>query len=353
MEKDKVQNQPPVQVYNEWDPLEEVILGTAVNFQIPEKDLSTQAVLLKNMESLDEVTTGRMPQNVIEETEEDLWELENQLKKLNITVRRPKEIDLSKKFSTPYWESDGYSIYCPRDLFLAIDDMVIESPGVHRARYFETFAYREILQEYMNAGAKWISAPKPCLKDEIYLHPEKKKFVLNNFEPVFDAANIMRMGYDILYQVSISGNESGAVWLQNILGPKFKVHVLPDVYAGTHLDDTIVPLRPGLVLLNPERMHPGKIPEVFDQWEIIWSPEPVDIGYTGANLCSTWIGMNLLSITPNLVIMDKNQTELIRLLEKHQIDVIPMQLRHSRTLAGGFHCVTLDVRRTGKLEKYS
>jgi N-dimethylarginine dimethylaminohydrolase len=43
---------------------------------------------------------------------------------------------------------------------------------------------------------------------------------------------------------------------------------------------------------------------------------------------------------------------LIKLLEKHGLDVIPIKLRHSKMLGGGFHCVTLDVRRRGKLERY-
>jgi scyllo-inosamine-4-phosphate amidinotransferase 1 len=34
------------------------------------------------------------------------------------------------------------------------------------------------------------------------------------------------------------------------------------------------------------------------------------------------------------------------------VEVIPAQLTHTRTLGGGFHCVTLDVRRTGELATY-
>jgi hypothetical protein len=29
-----------------------------------------------------------------------------------------------------------------------------------------------------------------------------------------------------------------------------------------------------------------------------------------------------------------------------------LKLRHSRMLAGGFHCVTLDIRREGSMESY-
>jgi glycine amidinotransferase len=45
------------------------------------------------------------------------------------------------------------------------------------------------------------------------------------------------------------------------------------------------------------------------------------------------------------VIVDAAQTDLIGTLERHKFTVIPMTLRHSRTLGGGFHCVTLDLIR--------
>jgi N-dimethylarginine dimethylaminohydrolase len=62
--------------------------------------------------------------------------------------------------------------------------------------------------------------------------------------------------------------------------------------------------------------------------------------------------MNLFSINPNLVVVDRDQTALIKLLEKHGLDVIRLKLRHSKMLGGGYHCVTLDIRRKGTLERY-
>ena len=55
--------------------------------------------------------------------------------------------------------------------------------------------------------------------------------------------------------------------------------------------------------------------------------------------------MNLLSINEELVIVDENQTELIKTLLRYGIESIPMPMRHARTLGGGFHCVTLDLKR--------
>ena len=55
--------------------------------------------------------------------------------------------------------------------------------------------------------------------------------------------------------------------------------------------------------------------------------------------------MNCLSIDPQTVIVDNLQKKIITLLEKKNFNVIPLELRHSRTLGGGFHCVTLDIWR--------
>lgn len=63
--------------------------------------------------------------------------------------------------------------------------------------------------------------------------------------------------------------------------------------------------------------------------------------------------MNLFMLAPDLAVVERSQTPLIKLLEHNGIRCVPLRWRHGRTLGGGFHCVTLDVRRRGKLEDYS
>jgi glycine amidinotransferase/scyllo-inosamine-4-phosphate amidinotransferase 1 len=54
----------------------------------------------------------------------------------------------------------------------------------------------------------------------------------------------------------------------------------------------------------------------------------------------------MLSIDPHTVIVDAKQQAMIQALEQGMgMKVIPLELRHSRTLGGGFHCVTLDLHR--------
>lgn len=243
-----------------------------------------------------------------------------------------------------------------------------------RSRHFESLAYREIMLSYLKSGCRWISAPKPRLRDDMYVmdtymtemptnghanghadslgQPSSLSRVIREHEPVFDAANILRIGRDILYLVSDTGNRLGAQWLQTILGSEFNVHPYENVYNGSHVDTTITLVRPGLVVVNAERVGPHNLPDLFYGWDVIYLDEVVDIGFSGPCTTSKWIGMNFMMVNQNLAIVDASQTPLIRELAKRKVDVIPLRLRHARTLAGGFHCVTLDVRRRGGLETY-
>ncbi len=340
---------------NEWDPLEEVILGNPLKARFPTPDRSTQLAEFPDR-SLADIPRGPFPQQVIEETEEDLSEFVQVLKKLGITVRRPETWPHGATFSTIHWESEGYYNYCPRDVLLVIGDHIIETPNVIRSRAQETFSYRTLLMNYMKSGAKWYSAPKPMLLDSLF-EVDLDKPTPRNEEPAFDAANVLRFGQDLIYLVSSTGNELGGQWLQTILGDKCRVHFLNGVYYGSHIDTTLVALRPGLVLCNPARVNDDTLPGILRQWKVIYSPpmentDRYDADYLSKCIGSGWIDMNIFSISPNLVVVDRDQTALIKLLETHGLDVIPLKLRHSRMLGGGFHCVTLDVRRTGTMQRY-
>jgi N-dimethylarginine dimethylaminohydrolase len=340
---------------NEWDPLEEVIVGNPLRARFPTADRSTQLAEFPDR-SLEEIPQGAFPQWIIEETEEDLNEFVAVLEKLGITVKRPETWPHEAQFSTIHWQSEGYCNYCPRDIMLVIGDHIIETPNVIRSRAQESFSYRKLMIDYLKSGAKWYSAPKPMLLDSLF-DVDMDRPMPRNDEPAFDAANILRFGRDLLYLVSGTGNELGGQWLQTILGDAFRIHFLKDVYYGSHIDSTFVALRPGLILCNPARINEHTLPEFLKQWEVIYSPpmestDRFDADYLSKSIGSRWIDMNLLSINPNLAVVDRDQTALIKLLEKQGIDVIPLKLRHSKMLGGGFHCITLDTRRTGTLQRY-
>ena len=195
------------------------------------------------------------------------------------------------------------------------------------------------------------------LLDSLFEGVDRKKPTPRNNEPAFDAANVLRFDPDLIYLVSATGNEMGGQWLQGILGDTYRIHFLKDVYFGSHIDSTLVALRLGLILCNPRRLNDNTLPPVLKQWEIIYSPLMDNTGrhdadYISKSIGSDWIDMNAFSVSPNLVVVDRNQPSLIKLLEKRGFAVIPLRLRHSKLLGGGPHCVTLDIRRRGALQRY-
>lgn len=346
-----------VNVHNEWDPLEEIIIGIPDNARVPigEKGLFS-IEYNEHHESIEQIPSGPYDPKIIEETKEDLARLVETLESLGVVVRRPNIVDHSKFFSSPDWRSDGEYNYCPRDILLTIGQTIIEAPMTLRSRFFETWGYKEILIDYFKSGARWISAPKPRLLDEAYNDDPRADTKINNFEPIFDAANVLRAGKDILYLVSCTGNMMGCEWLQRALGEEYRVHPLTGIYSGTHIDTTITLLGPERVLLNPSRINDSNMPALFSNWDVIWCPEMIDMGYSSTwdyPRASIWSGMNMFMINPHLAVVNDTQVPLIKFLEKHGIETIPLKLRNCLTLSGGFHCVSLDVRRRGDVEDYS
>mgnify|MGYP003573272248 FL=1 len=74
---------------NEWDQLEEVIVGNPLRARFPTLDLSTQLAEFPDR-SLEKIPRGPFPQQIIDETEEDLNAFIAVLEDLGITVKRPE-----------------------------------------------------------------------------------------------------------------------------------------------------------------------------------------------------------------------------------------------------------------------
>jgi len=347
-----------ISTHNHWDPLEEIIVGRADNARVPTVDASTMSMSYTNypIEQI-KLLEGPYPQAMIDEANEDADGLADTLKGMGVIVHRPEVQDTAMEFSTPEWTTTGWYTWCPRDLLLPFGDLMIETPSPCRARYFETRAYHKIMLEAIEDGVEWIAAPKPILPNSSYQFADIKGVPsLTNLEPVFDAPNCIRLGKDILFQISNTGNHLGLQWLRNVLERRgYRVHAAEHIYSFAHMDSTIVPLRPGLVLLNSTRVNPGNCPKLFEKWDKIYFEDCVAQGSKvpgGVAPCSPYIGMNILSVDPNTIICDSKQEPLMRVLEKHGIDCVPVQFRHAMTLSGGLHCATLDLRRTGTLEDY-
>lgn len=329
---------------NEWDKLRSVVVGTATGANWPMLDptfaVNWETTLFKDMPH----PKGRVPKHVVDEANEDLEQLCDALRSAGVTVYRPLEHDYSKMIKTPKWDVDQMYGYCPRDTHLVVGNTVIEAPMSYRSRQFEADLLSHVRREAIRDGANWLAAPRPVLPLGTH-DATQDPMILAEVEPIFDAANCIRLNQDILYLKSTTGNDLGAKWLERVLGNSHKIHVLSGIYAYAHLDSTIAPVREGLVVLNGHRIKEDTVPSVFKSWDKIWFDTPIASAYYQYPYASAFIGMNLLMIDPSTAIVDKNQKFLIADLESKGIEVWGLELRHARTLGGGFHCVTLDLER--------
>jgi N-dimethylarginine dimethylaminohydrolase len=321
---------------NEWDPLKKVVVGRADHAQVPTLDRSHHAVNYATLTDTSSVPVGPYPESVIQEANQDLEIFVDVLIKNGVEVLRP---DINHK--------PAYYNYCPRDTFLVHYDTILITPQPIKSRRLDYVSLDKIFSQMASETYRYCNA-NFSFTDDFYNLGDPTQLALNESKPAFDAANILRANRDLFYLVSNTGNLKGATWLQNFLGNDFKVWPIEGIYSYSHIDSTIALLREGLMLLNPSRIKDiSQLPPVLRSWDVIWAPDPVDIGhYPGYNMASAWISMNLFSINPNLVVLEEHQTNLRDLLEKHKIECIMLPGRHQRTLSGGFHCVTLDLERS-------
>jgi glycine amidinotransferase/scyllo-inosamine-4-phosphate amidinotransferase 1 len=288
---------------------------------------------------------GIVPDWIVEETNEDLEVLAFLLRKEDIEVFRPDEMKHWESVKTPDWFTDGQYAYCPRDNMLVVGDYVIEAPMHTRSRQHEIIAYDTIRRAAIKDGARWFSAPRPRLLDKEN-GLDRRKYELNNLEPVFDAANIARFGNELLYLISDSGNALGAQWLQNML-PDHTVHTT-DVYNAAHIDSTIVPVEYRTVVLNGDRVNDDNLPAFLKDYKKIYiqTEDIIPQDFHEYPYASKWIAINMLALGDHRVIVEESQHKIRHIMERNGFTVIPCPLRHSRTLGGGFHCVTLDLHRS-------
>jgi len=298
--------------YNEWDTLVEVVVGRADFANWPSDDPVFAKESEKTTWTETPVPSGPVPDWIIDEANEDLDILADTLEQFGATVHRPRAIN--------YQEHGGMYGYCPRDRLLIYGDTIVDPAMMYPCRDMEIEGLDDVIFR----------------ADTVHRMPRNEGMIL-------DAANVLRLNDTMLYLESASGNRSAAKWLQHKF-PDVKVEVC-NFYSGVHIDSTIVPLREGLVMVNASRVNMDNLPNVFHNWEIIWVDDVVAQDFYKYPYASKWIALNMLVVDPYTVIIDKHQHKLMNILENYNFTVIPLELRHSRTLGGGFHCVTLDLIR--------
>ncbi|CAK8684948.1 glycine amidinotransferase, mitochondrial-like [Clavelina lepadiformis] len=357
----------PVSSHNEWDLLEEVIVGRAENACVPEFTTEVKANTYEKYWPFYQKYGGKpFPKKHIQKAVEEVEEMCSILQQEGVVVRRPDVVEWEKAFETPDFKSRGMYAAMPRDILIVIGNEIIEAPMAWRSRFFEYRAYRSLIKEYFTEGAKWTAAPKPLMSDELYdmnypMHSvqdrhelaKKGQFVTTEFEPCFDAADFIRAGRDIFVQRSQVTNLMGIKWMERHLGPEYNLHQLTFKDPNPmHIDATFNIIGPGLVVANPDR--PCNEMHLFKKagWTVVEAPTPTRSDDLPLWMSSKWLSMNVLMLDEERVMCDKNEIPTMKMFEELGITTIPVDIQHANSLGGAFHCWTTDVRRRGELKSY-
>ena len=214
------------------------------------------------------------------------------------------------------------------------------------------------------------SAPKPRLTDEDYRKDylsdkigiqkrlewtEKKFFVTTEEEPLFDAADILRFGKDLVVQHGFTTNLKGIDWIKRHF-KNHRVHTVnfPGDPYPIHIDATFTPIKEGLIINNPQRKLPEEQRRLFEKngWEIIDAAQPAHNEPPPLCYSSVWLSMNVLVLDPKTVCVEKSERYQAEQLDKLGMEVVPVELRDAYAFGGGIHCCTADVYREGEKKDY-
>lgn len=360
-----------VNSWNEWDPLKHVVVGRADFCCIPPGEPALDAKVPEDSEMRG--MYGPRPLATVEAANAQLDNFAAILEKRGIKVDRPTPIQWNRAIATPDWSTETmFGCMPPRDVLLTVGRQIVEATMSYRCRWFEYLAYRPLLSRWFDEdkGFDWQAAPKPRLTDDDY-HPDyldehisiqqrlewtaARHYVTTENEPLFDAADVCRMGKDLFPQHGFTTNLKAVDWLRRHF-PDHRVHALnfPGDPYPIHIDATFVPVRPGLIINNPNRKLDDTQRKIFadNDWEIVEAAQPAH--KTPPPLCysSVWLSMNCLVIDPKTVCVEASEVHQQEQFDKLGFEVIPVPFRDAYAFGGGLHCATADVYREGTCEDY-
>jgi len=334
--------------YTSWQPLEEVIVGRAYS---PDY-----------FDFINDPQVRAQLQHILNETEEDLDDLQRTIEQYGARVRRPNLInkDIFQQLQT---QGGGAPLppLTPRDWQISLGDKLL--------RVLPMSELDDICRDYADQvinphGATWDS-----------------NCILNGAS----ASCIVRVGTDVFFDNSDFLKPKQTQWIvDNCLDSRYRIH---EAVTDGHGDAVFAILKPGVILSSKHDMH-LHLAEDFPGWEVMkiwdssiwaamevgkfkWESNPGAWYVQGQTptaeftefvdtYLSKWTGfvaetvfdVNCLVLDEENVIFSAYNKDVFDFCHKHRINPIISELRHSYFWDGGISCCTQDLTRRGGLETY-
>jgi len=341
-----------VSSYTSWQPLEEVIVGRVYT---PDY-----------FSFIDNPNVRSQLGQILEESAEDLDNLQRTIEQYGAKVRRPELPDINK-FHNNQIRDQGVPIppLTPRDWQITMGEKLL--------RVLNVDEMTNICREYENAQPGCVVSPHQ-----------------NRYQPDHVMANavascIVRVGTDVFFDNSEWMTTDQMHWIRdNVLDSRYRVR---RAVTNGHGDAVFAILKPGVIIssihdadINYKQDFPGW--EVYKVWDpTIWAameigkfkyetspgawyvqgqtPSPEFTDFVNTYL-TKWTGfvaetvfdVNCLVLDESHVIFSSYNQGVFDFCRKHKIEPIISELRHKYFWDGGISCCTQDVRRRGGLETY-
>jgi len=343
-----------VNSYTSWQPLEEVIVGRAYPSDY--------------FDFIDDHTVRDQLDHILNETAEDLDNLQAICEQYGATVRRPDIIrkDLFQHVQT---KDNGAPIppLTPRDWQISLGDKLLRVLPVNELDNICKLYGDQVINPHVNFEREEAFDENCVLKGA-------------------SASCIVRVGRDVFFDNSEMLSSEQSRWIQeNVLNDKdYRFH---EAITDGHGDAVFAILKPG-VLLSSKWDDQLDLAGDFPGWDVckIWDPSiwaAMEVGkfkeenFNGAwyvqgqtptpqftqfvdTYLKKWVGfvsetvfdVNCLVLDEENVIFSAYNKQVFDYCEKHRINPIIAELRHSYFWDGGISCCTQDIRRRGGLESY-
>jgi hypothetical protein len=334
--------------YTSWQALEEVVVGRAYS---PDY-----------FDFIDDAQVRNQLQQILAETEEDLDNLQKTIEQYGARVRRPTLMD-KHRFQQAQINGQGAPLppLTPRDWQISLGQKLL--------RVLPVQELDNVCQDY----ADQVVNPHGDAWDE--------NCILNGAS----ASCIVRVGRDVFFDNSDFLRPEQTQWIvENCLGPEYRIH---EAITDGHGDAVFAILKPGVILSSKHDFHLD-LAKDFPGWEVcklwdssIWAamevgkfkweanpgawyvqgqtPTPEFTNFVDTYL-TKWTGfvaetvfdVNCLVLDEENVIFSAYNKDVFAFCNKHKINPIICELRHSYFWDGGISCCTQDLTRRGGLESY-
>lgn len=360
-----------VNSWNEWDPLRHVIVGVADGGMIPPPEPALDAKVPEDSDMRGQ--WGPRSEESVARANAQLDGFAAILEARGIRVDRPTPFDFAAPVATPDWRNPAsFGAMPPRDVILTVGAQMLEATMSYRCRWFEYLAYRPLLQRYFadDPNMRHEVAPKPRLTDASF-RPDyladtigeakrlewtaARHFVTTEEEPLFDAADVLRFGRDLVVQHGFTTNLKGIDWLaRHFSEHRVRAVNFPGDPYPIHIDATFTPIRPGLILNNPDRRLPDDQRGWFERndWQIVDAARPAHNAPPPLCYSSVWLSMNVLVLDEKTVCVEASEVNQMEQLDRLGLEVVPVPFRDAYAFGGALHCATTDVFREGGCEDY-